>query len=276
MKKLIVVLLSLVYIVSGIVYADIIVAEASIQQILMNESSVSYLEDFKEVFNFEPVYEMVPVEYQQQAEAIVEKISEDKQLNAIFQDQGAMALEDLINGTMSFDELETKKDIMNVVDNYAEEVEVMTQGSVTKDEIVTQLEQRISGYNLVSTYEKVLVKVRGQLSDSQLKTLSTFNDTIAKLKTLTLYVAVVSVLLVSLLSLSSFMWSSLLGLILLFVNRFILNTMFDSMLIKFNLAQNSYLLNYDAFSKVYLLLGILFVLGLVSKIIKKRKYLMVD
>lgn len=271
MKKFIIVLLSLFYIVSGIVFVDINVVEESVHQVIMGESSISYIEDFKEVFNLDPIYEMVPVEYKKEAEVLINKINDDKELNKIIKEQSTMALNDLVNGTMSFDEAATKEQLVGVVENYADDVERLTEGTVTKEEIVVQVEKHISGYNLVSTYEKVLIQVRGQLSESQLNSLKMFSTGLASMKLYSFIFMAIAIVLIVILSPANLVVSSILGALIMLINRYSLTIMFDFVLRKMGLNSSLFSLDFSYMTKAYLVLGVLFIIGIIGKMFKKNK-----
>ena len=271
MKKLILTLLSLVFILS---YVNLSFVEANMDisniEIEVNE----YVENIKKIVTLEPIYDMVPVEYHEKIDEVVDKVSKDEKINDIIETQSQNTMNDLINGTNSFNQQAITNQMMDVFEDYAAEVEAATGHVVPTEYIRTEFEKRIVGYDLSTQYEKVLSKVDSKLSPKHKELLgyiNYFTSNVKLFKTIVLIGLGVSLGLLGIFSLKSFLSLSILGLILLGVNQYGYKLVIPKVLAKLPVSLESMKLHYEIFTFAYIAMGILFGLGLVGMFINRRE-----
>lgn len=147
MKKLSITLLTLLLIVSGLAYINLTIFKASMNDLGSLFGGHEYIEILNKITTFEPIYEVVPVEYREAVEGVVDKISKDKQIQDIISKETSNTLDDLINGSNSFNQDKLTNDLFDVFDDYAEDIEAATNQTVPKELIRLEFEKRISGYD---------------------------------------------------------------------------------------------------------------------------------
>lgn len=273
MKKFISFILSLVLLFSLLAYTNIkIVEENKFNPIEMFDTDL-YLTEFKQVLSAEPIYEYVPIEYHQAIENIVVQAQNDTKIIDIMEEQAFETIDDILLDTNSFNQDKLANNLLDVFDDYADEIEEATDHAISREEVMAEFEKKIKGYDLSVHYEKVVSKLNNRLSEDQLKTIALANDllkTAKNFKTISLALLLISTLGIVVLNAGSLMITSILGAGLIFANKLAIPRVSD-----FALSKIKYIdkinLNVDAFKFAYIYLAIIFVIGLAAKFIRKEK-----
>ncbi len=271
MKKLILTFLSLVFILS---YVNLSFVEKNMDITNIEIEGNEYVENIKKIVTLEPIYDMVQVEYHEKIDAVLDKVSNDEKINDIIETQSQNTMNDLINGTNSFNQQAITNQMMDVFEDYADEVEAATGHVVPTEMIRTEFEKRIVGYDLSTQYEKVLSKVDSKLSPKHKELLgyiNYFTSNVKLFKTIVLIGLGVSLGLLALISLKSFLPLSILGSILLGINQYGYKLVIPKVLAKLPVSLGSMKLNYQIFTFAYGAMGVLFVLGIVGLLINRKE-----
>ncbi len=277
MKKFIVFLASLLFLASGLFYVNIKVAQNSIKGATGSIAGSEYIEQWEELVSLTPIMELVPVEYKEAVEGVMDQAVKDPKIQGIIEDQTNGALDDILNGTMSFDQAAMTQDMLDVIDQYADEVEKATDQQVPKEVIKQKFESRITGYNLETQYKKVIVKVQKQLTPQQkelLSMVSQFNQNTALYLYVSLILMAVSLGLIALFSISSLFTVSLFGIFIVLINKLGFNLMGDRVLA--SMPELNMVLQDQFYTTAIIALALLAAFGLVFKVLKNRHRFTLD
>ena len=277
MKKFIVFLASLLFLASGLFYVNIKVAQNSIKGATGFIAGSEYIEQWEELVSLTPIMELVPVEYKEAVEGVMDQAVKDPKIQGIIEDQTNGALDDILNGTMSFDQAAMTQDMLDVIDQYADEVEKATDQQVPKEVIKQKFESRITGYNLETQYKKVIVKVQKQLTPQQkelLSMVSQFNQNTALYLYVSLILMAVSLGLIALFSISSLFTVSLFGIFIVLINKLGFNLMGDRVLA--SMPELNMVLQDQFYTTAIIALALLAAFGLVFKVLKNRHRFTLD
>lgn len=277
MKKFIVFLASLLFLASGLFYVNIKVAQNSIKGATGSIAGSEYIEQWEELVSLTPIMELVPVEYKEAVEGVMDQAVKDPKIQGIIEDQTNGALDDILNGTMSFDQAAMTQDMLDVIDQYADEVEKATDQQVPKEVIKQKFESRITGYNLETQYQKVIVKVQKQLTPQQkelLSMVSQFNQNTALYLNVSLILMAVSLGLIALFSISSLFTVSLFGIFIVLINKLGFNLMGDRVLA--SMPELNMVLQDQFYTTAIIALALLAAFGLVFKVLKNRHRFTLD
>lgn len=268
MKRFIAVLLILLLCASGFVWTGVHMYQDSISSVIMSPGEGSYVEEFKEVTVLTPVYETVPVEFHEALDEVIAKNSNDKKLDNIIQGQVNMVLGDIANGTVSFNQYKAVNELLNLVDDYSAEIEKATGQAVPKEQIRTEMEQRIKSYDLVTQYESVMTYVEGQLSPSQKQLLvqvNQFNESVSTIKLVSASLFIISTIILFVLKPRWILPVGIFGLVLLTVFYFSLPALSKGVNDKVAGRAPEITLSTKIFKQAYLYLGGFIVVGIIPR-----------
>lgn len=274
MKRFIAFLLSIVFLGSGFAYLSADMIQRSTSNLVFEGLDSELIEEWKEVVSLEPIYEMVPVEYKKEVESVIQKAEKDTKLQNILSNQMGAAMNDVINGSNSFNEHQTVDDMMEVFDEYAEDIESATGKQVPKEVVRQEFKKQISGYNLKTSYEKVIRKVEGKLSPSQLSLLSNinqFNQNYSKIKSGLLLSTVVSLVLIGLLRLRTYFSVGIVALMGVFGIRLMMPKMLNVVSSKVGVPLPTKILNFEGFTDAYIAIAFIIGIGLFALILSKSQ-----
>ena len=280
MKRFIAVVLSFVFLLSGLAYVNLRAIESTFKELpSLISGEVSFVEELKEIISMEPIYEMVPVEYRKAVEEVMEKAQSDKKIEKLVDDQMSSTLDDLVTGKSSFDQNLLTQELLDAIEPYSKEIEKASDNKVSKEMITTKMEKVITGYDLNSRYESVLVKVQSKLPPkaiTMLSKLNVFNQNIDLFKTISLIIAGVSLLALFLIRASSLFFTSINGLVLVFVSSKILPFIINTGLDRVSPVQVNINLDQTIYKKAYMVLVATLVIGLIARILKYNQQFEID
>lgn len=280
MKRFIAVVLSFVFLLSGLAYVNLRAIESTFKELpSLISSEVSFVEELKEIISMEPIYEMVPVEYRKAVEEVMEKAQSDKKIEKLVDDQMSSTLDDLVTGKSSFDQNLLTQELLDAIEPYSKEIEKASDNKVSKEMITTKMEKVITGYDLTSRYESVLVKVQSKLPPkaiTMLSKLNDFNQNIDLFKTISLIIAGVSLLALFLIRASSLFLTSINGLVLVFASSKILPFIINTGLDRVSPVQVNINLDQTIYKQAYMVLVATLVIGLIARILKYNQQFEID
>lgn len=169
-------MLSVIIIISGLIYINFTFGLNITQNVGSLFQGTEYVEELKEVTSMEPIIELVPVEYKETVTEIVEQITSDPKTQQVINQQINTILNDVSNGTMTFDDALVQAELNGLIDSYAPEIEKATNQTVSKEVIKTKMQEVITGYDMKTIYEKVVTEVEKKLTPSQLKMINLAHD----------------------------------------------------------------------------------------------------
>jgi hypothetical protein len=175
MKFLKSLVLSIVLLTSVVGYIGMSVVEGVANGLIEKSEGAHYIEGMKKNYLLEPIYALVPVEYQQEVEEIVEKIENDSSIKQLYEKQINNVLGDIINGTNSLDQEALTSEMFGVLEGYSDEITSVTEGKVTTQKLQKEFEKRIVDYDIKTYYEKVITKVQNKLSPQQMSLMKSLN-----------------------------------------------------------------------------------------------------
>lgn len=280
MKRFIAVVLSFVFLLSGLAYVNLRAIESAFKELpSLISGEVSFVEELKEIISMEPIYEMVPVEYRKAVEEVMEKAQSDKKIEKLVDDQMSSTLDDLVTGKSSFDQNLLTQEVLDAIEPYSKEIEKASDNKVSKEMITTKMEKVITGYDLNSRYESVLVKVQSKLPPkaiTMLSKLNDFNQNIDLFKTISLIIAGVSLLALFLIRASSLFFTSINGLVLVFASSKILPFIINTGLDRMSPVQVNINLDQTIYKQAYMVLVATLVIGLIARILKYNQQFEID
>ena len=204
-------------------------------------------------------------------EEVIDKVESDEAINEIIEKQVSNTISDIVYGTNSFDQEAIINDLMLVIDDYVDEAESITNQEIPIEKVKTAFEARISGYNLKTKYEFVITKVQNNIGDEHLATMKhalTFINNIDLFQKISLGIFIVSLVGLLLIRASLLLPLSLVGIVLLMINKMIIPTITSKVMNHFGGLNLNLELELGVFAHAYILLGMLFVAGLVVRVIK--------
>lgn len=264
MKKIAIIILSLLFITSSFIYINLSTIENVVNDIPKLLDSFDTQEEWQELISFTPVYEMVPVEYHDKMEAVLEKISNDKNIESIITEQSNNALSDVINGTNSFDQEMIISDLMDVFDDYAGDISNASDNQIPQEMIRTELEQKLTGYDFTSKYEKVVTKVQSKLSSKYIAVLTKIYELSTNMniyKVISLTTAVGSLILIAIIKIKSLTIISAVSIFLLVVNYLLIPIISNKVLMRLKVQGMEIKMNPIIFYAAMILFISMFIVG---------------
>lgn len=270
-KTIILPIMVVILTVSGLLFVNITTIKENISSVPTIFSETEYFTEIKEIVSLEPILEWVPVQYHESLEEVIDKVESDEAINEIIEKQVSNTISDVVYGTYSFDQEAIINDLMLVIDDYVDEAESITNQEIPIEKVKTAFEARISGYNLKTKYELVITKVQNNIGDEHLATMKhalTFINNIDLFQKISLVIFIVSLIGLLLIRASSLLPLSLVGIVLLMINKMIILTITSKVMNHFGGLNLNLELELGVFAHAYILLGMLFVTGLVVRVIK--------
>ncbi|WP_323611034.1 hypothetical protein LLS04_07175 [Erysipelothrix enhydrae] len=175
MKKIINGFLSLIV----IVFSMVLVGTLMVQSQLDNLSSLvepTFVNVESQVAHyFEPIRSSIPETKQAEFDALQEQVISDPKFQEISETLVTNALNDVVSGGMSMNETAFKEDVQAYIESYAPEIETLSEGSVSVEEVSAVVEETLNNPEFQQTYETIVTRVQQELSPKQQRILSYVN-----------------------------------------------------------------------------------------------------
>lgn len=175
MKKTLAILCTILF----LSFTNLVTYKKSLNDIMSLFNQTTYINQLNKITKLEPIYEYVPVEYQEQLEEVTSKIQNDPKVSNLIDTQINQALQDISNDETTFSEEKFISELNEIIDDYDQDIKIATNSQLNSEIVKSEMTQKIKGYNLTTFYTNTIKQVGSTLSTSQLKLLS-FVSTINK------------------------------------------------------------------------------------------------
>ncbi|UPU39537.1 hypothetical protein MX850_01830 [Erysipelothrix sp. Poltava] len=107
-------------------------------------------------------------------DALQEQVVSDPKFQEISETLVTNALNDVVSGGMSMNETAFKEDVQAYIESYAPEIETLSEGTVSVDEVSTVVEEALNNPEFQQTYETIVTRVQQELSPKQQRILDLY------------------------------------------------------------------------------------------------------
>lgn len=220
MKKIINGFLGLIVIGFSIVLVGALMVQSQLENISSLVEPTFVDVESQVAHYFEPIRSSIPKTKQAEFDALQEQVLSDPKFQEISETLVTNALNDVVSGGMSMNETAFKEDVQAYIESYAPEIETLSEGTVSVDEVSTVVEEALNNPEFKQTYETIVTRVQQELSPKQQRILAYINGfTKMRGKIISGTIAILAVTLLVLVIMNrEWQWSKLFGTIALIMS----------------------------------------------------------
>ncbi|MBK2402414.1 hypothetical protein [Erysipelothrix sp. strain 2 (EsS2-6-Brazil)] len=172
MKKIVNGLLSLLVIVAMFVLVGTLMVQSQLGQISSFIEPTFMDVETQVAHYFEPIRAMIPEPKQNEFDALQKEVVQDPKFQEISETLVTNALSDVVSGDISMNELALKGEVQSYIESYAPEIESLSEGNVSVEEVSAVVEEALNHPDVQRTYETIITRVQQELSPNQQRVLT--------------------------------------------------------------------------------------------------------
>ncbi|WP_331836047.1 hypothetical protein [Erysipelothrix piscisicarius] len=172
MKKIVNGLLSLLVIVAMFVLVGTLMVQSQLGQISSFIEPTFMDVETQVAHYFEPIRAMIPEPKQNEFDALQKEVVQDPKFQEISETLVTNALSDVVTGDISMNELALKGEVQSYIESYAPEIESLSEGNVSVEEVSAVVEEALNHPDVQRTYETIITRVQQELSPNQQRVLT--------------------------------------------------------------------------------------------------------